>query len=109
MCNNMMLGIQMSSVAEAFVLAESLGLNAQKLFDVSSTASGQCWSLTNYCPVPGPVPASPANNDYKPGFATALMPKDTNLAMDAAKSTGVDVRGAERAEKNNRSYDEARR
>ena len=107
MCNNMMLGIQMSSVAEAFVLAESLGLDAQKLFDVSSTASGQCWSLTNYCPVPGPVPTSPANNDYKPGFATALMLKDMNLALDAAKSAGVDVSVAERAAKIYNSYSEA--
>ena len=75
-CNNMMLGIQMVSVAEAFVLAEKLGLSAESLFDVASTASGQCWSLTTYCPVPGPVPTSPANNDYRPGFAAALMLKD---------------------------------
>lgn len=96
-CNNMMLGIQMSSVAEGFVLAESLGLDAQKLFDVSSTASGQCWSLTSYCPVPGPVPTSPANNDYEPGFATALMLKDMNLALAAAKSAGANVEVAEKA------------
>lgn len=96
-CNNMMLGIQMSSVAEAFVLAEKLGLDAQKLFDVSSTASGQCWSLTTYCPVPGPVPTSPANRNYEPGFATALMLKDMNLALTAAKSTGADVQVAEKA------------
>ncbi len=96
-CNNMMLGIQMSSVAEAFVLAEKLGLDAQRLFDVSSTASGQCWSLTTYCPVPGPVPTSPANRDYEPGFATALMLKDMGLALAAAKSTGVDVQVAEKA------------
>ena len=107
MCNNMMLGIQMSSVAEAFILAESLGLDAQKLFDVSSTASGQCWSITNYCPVPGPVPTSPANNNYKPGFATALMLKDMNLALDAAKSAGVDVSVAESAAKIYSSYSEA--
>ncbi|MGY9062915.1 MAG: 3-hydroxyisobutyrate dehydrogenase, partial [Rhodospirillales bacterium] len=107
MCNNMMLGIQMSSVAEAFILAESLGLDAQKLFDVSSTASGQCWSITNYCPVPGPVPTSPANNDYKPGFATALMLKDMNLALDAAKSAGVDVSVAKSAAKIYSSYSEA--
>ncbi len=79
-CNNMMLGIQMLSVAEAFNLAESLGLEAQKLFDISSTSSGQCWSLTTYCPVPGPVPTSPANNDYKPGFSVAMMHKDLSLA-----------------------------
>jgi len=107
MCNNMMLGIQMSSVAEAFILAESLGLDAQKLFDVSSTASGQCWSITNYCPVPGPVPTSPANNNYKPGFATALMLKDMNLALDAAKSAGVDVSVAKSAAKIYSSYSEA--
>ena len=70
-CNNLMLGIQMSSVSEAFVLAEKLGLDAQKLFDVSSTATGQCWSLTSYCPVPGPVPVSPANKNYEPGFTAA--------------------------------------
>jgi len=96
-CNNMMLGIQMSSVAEAFVLADKLGLDAQKLFDVASTASGQCWSLTTYCPVPGPVPTSPANRNYEPGFATALMLKDMNLALAAAKSAGVDVQVAEKA------------
>ena len=96
-CNNMMLGIQMASVAEAFVLAEKLGLDAQRLFDVSSTASGQCWSLTTYCPVPGPVPTSPANRDYTPGFAAALMLKDMGLAIAAANSTGADVSVAEKA------------
>ncbi|ABE63338.1 3-hydroxyisobutyrate dehydrogenase [Nitrobacter hamburgensis X14] len=88
-CNNMILGISMIAVGEAFVLAEKLGLSHQALFDVASTASGQCWSLTSYCPVPGPVPASPANNDYKPGFASALMLKDLTLAQEAAKSTGA--------------------
>ncbi len=88
-CNNMMLGIQMVSVCEAFALAEKLGLDAQKLFDVSSTASGQCWSLTTYCPVPGPVPTSPANRDYAPGFTAAMMVKDMNLSQDAAKSFGA--------------------
>ena len=96
-CNNMMLGIQMASVSEAFVLAEKLGLDAQRLFDVSSTASGQCWSLTTYCPVPGPVPTSPANRDYTPGFATALMLKDMGLALQAAKDAGADVSVAEKA------------
>lgn len=96
-CNNMMLGIQMASVSEAFVLAEKLGLDAQRLFDVSSTASGQCWSLTTYCPVPGPVPTSPANRDYTPGFATALMLKDMGLAIQAAKDAGADVSVAEKA------------
>lgn len=88
-CNNMMLGIQMASVAEAFVLAERLGLEHQKLFDVASTSSGQCWSLTSYCPVPGPVPTSPANRDYEKGFATTLMLKDMNLAMNAAADCGT--------------------
>ena len=85
-CNNMMLGIQMISVAEAFVMAEKLGLDAQKLFDVSSKASGQCWSLTTYCPVPGPVPTSPANRDYQPGFTAAMMVKDLNLSQSAANA-----------------------
>ena len=83
-CNNMILGIWMIGVCEAFVLAEKLGLSHQALFDVASTSSGQCWSLTSYCPVPGPVPASPANNGYKPGFAAALMLKDLRLAQEAA-------------------------
>ncbi len=88
-CNNMMLAISMIGVGEAFVLAEKLGLSHQALFDVASTSSGQCWALTSYCPVPGPVPASPANNDYKPGFASALMVKDLTLAQDAAKTSGA--------------------
>src|SRR5215470_8923193 len=88
-CNNMILGVSMIAVSEAFALAEKLGLSHQALFDVASTSSGQCWSLTNYCPVPGPVPTSPANNDYKPGFASALMVKDLTLAQDAAKTTGA--------------------
>lgn len=85
-CNNMVLGISMIGVCEAFALAEKLGLDAQKLFDISSKSSGQCWSLTSYCPVPGPVPASPANRDYQPGFAAALMLKDLKLAQQAAVS-----------------------
>ena len=89
MCNNMMLAIQMISVCEGFLLAEKLGLEAQKLFDISSTASGQCWALTSYCPVPGPVPASPANRDYKAGFTAAMMLKDLRLSQAAAQSTGV--------------------
>jgi len=88
-CNNMILGISMIAVSEAFSLAEKLGLSHQALFDVASTSSGQCWSLTSYCPVPGPVPASPANNDYKPGFAAALMVKDLTLAQDAASAAGA--------------------
>ncbi|TFD45964.1 3-hydroxyisobutyrate dehydrogenase [Cryobacterium frigoriphilum] len=88
-CNNMILGVSMIAVSEAFVLGEKLGLTHQALFDVASTASGQCWALTTNCPVPGPVPASPANRDYQPGFAGALMAKDLGLALDALESTGV--------------------
>jgi len=88
-CNNMILGISMIGVSEAFALGEKLGLSHQALFDVASTSSGQCWSLTSYCPVPGPVPASPANNDYKPGFASALMLKDLRLSQEAAKAAGA--------------------
>ena len=88
-CNNMILGISMIGVSEAFVLAEKLGLSHQALFDVASTSSGQCWSLTTYCPVPGPVPTSPANNGYKPGFAAALMLKDLKLAQEAALASGA--------------------
>ncbi|MCB1473794.1 MAG: 3-hydroxyisobutyrate dehydrogenase [Rhodobiaceae bacterium] len=88
-CNNMLLGISMIGVCEAFVLAEKLGLDHQKLFDISSTASGQCWSLTTYCPVPGPVPTSPANRDYQAGFAAAMMLKDLKLSQDAASHAGA--------------------
>jgi 3-hydroxyisobutyrate dehydrogenase len=88
-CNNMMLGIQMISVCEAFALARRLGLAAEKLFEISSKSSGQCWSLTSYCPVPGPVPSSPANRDYQPGFAAAMMLKDLRLAQQAAQAAGV--------------------
>ena len=86
-CNNMLLGISMIGTAEAFNLAENLGLDAQTFFNISSTASGQCWSMTSYCPVPGPVPSSPANNDYKPGFSSALMLKDLRLSQEAASMT----------------------
>jgi len=88
-CNNMILGISMLAVSEAFVLADRLGLDRQKLFHISAAASGQCWSLTQYCPVPGPVPASPANRDYTPGFAAALMLKDLSLAQMAAETAGA--------------------
>jgi 3-hydroxyisobutyrate dehydrogenase len=88
-CNNMILGISMIGVCEAFSLAEKLGLSHQALFDVASTSSGQCWSLTTYCPVPGPVPTSPANNEYKPGFAATLMLKDLRLSQEAAKAAGA--------------------
>lgn len=90
-CNNMILGISMAAVSEAFVLAEKLGLSHQALFDVASTSSGQCWSLTSYCPVPGPVPTSPANNDYRPGFAAALMLKDLRLSQEAAAASGAET------------------
>ncbi len=88
-CNNMILGISMIGVGEAFALAEKLGLSHQALFDVASTSSGQCWSLTTYCPVPGPVPTSPANNGYRPGFAADLMLKDLKLAQEAASAAGA--------------------
>ena len=88
-CNNLILGISMIAVSEAFVLGEKLGLSNQALFDVASTASGQCWALTTNCPVPGPVPASPANRDYQPGFAGALMAKDLGLALGALEATGT--------------------
>jgi 3-hydroxyisobutyrate dehydrogenase len=88
-CNNMILGISMIGVAEAFVLGERLGLSHQALFDIASSSSGQCWSLTTYCPVPGPVPTSPANRDYAPGFTAAMMLKDLDLAHGAAESTGA--------------------
>lgn len=88
-CNNMILGISQIAVAEAFVLGERLGLTHQALFDVASNASGQCWALTTNCPVPGPVPTSPANRNYQPGFAGALMAKDLGLAEQAIELTGV--------------------
>ncbi|GAA1924117.1 3-hydroxyisobutyrate dehydrogenase [Microbacterium aoyamense] len=91
-CNNMILAVSQIAVAEAFVLGERLGLTHQALFDVASNASGQCWALTTNCPVPGPVPTSPANRDYQPGFAGALMNKDLGLAEQAIASTGVDAR-----------------
>ena len=86
-CNNMILGASMIVVSEAFLLAEKLGLDAQKLFDISSKSSGQCWSMTSYCPVPGLVPASPANRDYQAGFTAAMMLKDLKLAQAAARTT----------------------
>ena len=97
-CNNMILGISMVGVSEAFVLAEKLGLDHQKLFDIASTASGQCWAMTSYCPVPGPVPASPANKDYKAGFTLDMMLKDLRLSQEAAISCGANTpMGAEAA------------
>jgi 3-hydroxyisobutyrate dehydrogenase len=88
-CNNMMLGVSMIAVCEAFSLAERLGLEAQTLFDISAKSSGQCWALTSYCPVPGPVPASPANRDYTPGFTAAMMLKDLRLAQQAAGASAT--------------------
>jgi 3-hydroxyisobutyrate dehydrogenase len=88
-CNNMILAISMIGVCEGFVLAEKLGLSHQALFDVASTSSGQCWAITSYCPVPGPVPAAPSNNGYKAGFASALMLKDLKLAQEAASVAGA--------------------
>ena len=90
-CNNMILAISMIAVSEGFVLAEKLGLDRQKLFDIASKSSGQCWAMTSYCPVPGPVPASPANRDYAAGFTAAMMLKDLKLAQDAAKAAGANT------------------
>jgi 3-hydroxyisobutyrate dehydrogenase len=88
-CNNMMLAISMIGVSEGFMLAKRLGLDFQKLFDIASTSSGQSWALTNYCPVPGPVPTSPANRDYQPGFTAAMMLKDLLLAQQAANAVNA--------------------
>ena len=106
-CNNMMLAISMIGVGEAFVLAAKLGLSHQALFDVASTSSGQCWALTSYCPVPGPVPASPANNSYKPGFASNLMVKDLTLAQDAAKASGAATPLGKHAQEIYKAFDAA--
>ena len=106
-CNNMILGVSMIAVSEAFALAEKLGLSHQALFDVASTSSGQCWSLTSYCPVPGPVPTSPANNDYKPGFASALMVKDLTLAQDAARAAGAATPLGKHAQEIYKAFDAA--
>ncbi len=88
-CNNMILGVTMIGVCEAFVLGEKLGLDHAKLFEVTANATGQCWTISSYCPVPGPVPTSPANNDYKAGFTAAMMLKDLKLAQQAALATGA--------------------
>jgi 3-hydroxyisobutyrate dehydrogenase len=90
-CNNMLLGASMIATAEAFNLAIKLGLDPQVFFDISSKASGQCWSMTSYCPVPGPVPAAPSNRNYDGGFMSALMLKDLKLAMAASQATGASV------------------
>lgn len=106
-CNNMVLGISMIAVSEAFALADRLGLDRQRLFDIASKASGQCWSLTTYCPVPGPVPTSPANREYRPGFAAAMMLKDLDLAHDAAAEVGADTALGEAARDRYRAFCEA--
>lgn len=106
-CNNMILGVSMIAVSEAFVLAEKLGLDHQNLFDISSKSSGQCWSLTTYCPVPGPVPTSPANRDYQPGFTAAMMLKDLKLAQEAAKASGANNPLGANAERIYSSYVES--
>ena len=106
-CNNMILGISMIAVSEAFALAEKLGLSHQALFDVASTSSGQCWALTNYSPVPGLVPTSPANNEYKPGFAAALMVKDLTLAQEAAKAAGAATPLGKHAQEIYKAFDAA--
>lgn len=105
-CNNMLLGISMIGLSEALVLGEKLGLSHQSFFDVVSTASGQSWALTTYCPVPGPVPTSPANNDYTPGFATALMNKDLGLAAEALRANGVEGRIGQLAAEIYREFNE---
>jgi len=97
-CNNMILGISMIAVCEGFALAEKLGLDKQNLFDIASKSSGSCWSMVNYCPVPGPVPTSPANRDYQAGFTAAMMLKDLSLAQQAANAAGATTpMGAEAA------------
>jgi 3-hydroxyisobutyrate dehydrogenase len=96
-CNNMLLGIHMIGTCEAFAMADKLGLDAQKFYDIASVSSGQCWSMTSYCPVPGAGPQSPADNDYQPGFAAALMLKDLKLAMEAAETSGAQVPMGQRA------------
>ncbi|MGE3690835.1 MAG: 3-hydroxyisobutyrate dehydrogenase [Novosphingobium sp.] len=96
-CNNMLLGIHMIGTCEAFALAEKLGLDPQKFYDISSVSSGQNWSMTSYCPVPGVGPQSPSDNEYQGGFATALMLKDLKLAMEAARTAGAHVEMGERA------------
>lgn len=88
-CNNMILGISMIAISEAFTMAEKLGLEPQKLFDISSKASGSCWAMLNHLPVPGIVETAAANRDFKPGFAAAMMHKDLKLAQEAAAQAGV--------------------
>ena len=90
-CNNMLLGATMVATCEAFALADKLGLDAQRFYDIASVSSGQSWSMTSYCPVPGVGPETPADRDYKGGFAAALMLKDLRLAMEAAEGAGANT------------------
>ncbi|MEM8749610.1 MAG: 3-hydroxyisobutyrate dehydrogenase [Pseudomonadota bacterium] len=106
-CNNMILAVTMIGTCEAFEMGRRLGVSDQALFDVISTASGQSWSTTTYCPVPGPVPTSPANNDYKPGFATSLMVKDLGLAQEAAQMTGAQTPLGQHAYELYKAFEEA--
>jgi 3-hydroxyisobutyrate dehydrogenase len=106
-CNNMILGSQMIATCEAFAMAEKLGLDLQTFYDISSKASGQSWSMTSYCPVPGVGPTSPADNGYQGGFAAALMLKDLKLAMEAAGSVGAEVPMGQRAAELYQSFSDA--
>ncbi|MEZ5689598.1 MAG: 3-hydroxyisobutyrate dehydrogenase [Caenibius sp.] len=106
-CNNMLLGIHMIGTCEAFAMAQKLGLDPQTFYDISSVSSGQCWSMTSYCPVPGVGPQSPADNDYQGGFAAALMLKDLRLAMEAAETAGVDAEMGKRAKEIYEAFDAA--
>jgi 3-hydroxyisobutyrate dehydrogenase len=90
-CNNLILGISMIAVSEGFNLANKLGLDAKKFFEITSNASGQCWSMTSYCPVPGIIEKSPSNNDYKPGFMAKMMLKDLHLAQHAAETVNATI------------------
>lgn len=106
-CNNMLLGIHMIGTCEAFAMAQKLGLDPQTFYDISSVSSGQCWSMTSYCPVPGVGPQSPSDNDYQGGFATALMLKDLKLAMEAAGTAHVDTAMGRRAKEIFEAFDAA--
>ena len=106
-CNNMLLGASMIATCETFAMAEKLGLDLQTFYDISSKASGQNWSMTSYCPVPGVGPTTPADNAYQGGFATALMLKDLKLAMEAAQSVNADVPMGERAAELYAQFDKA--
>lgn len=90
-CNNLILGISMIAVSEGFTLGQKLGLDPKKLFEISSNASGQCWSMTSYCPVPGIVEKAPSNNNYQPGFMAKMMLKDLRLGQHAAESVNADI------------------